>query len=181
MVRELNMDTQRQNFWKESIRKEAMVRLAWQTQYSKEFARIGGFGKGRAKKVSIDVEPVMKNLEEKLQMKLRELPAADDATEATNEKPSNQAKIYVSEMRPASKRTAKLLYEGFSADGGGRYAYLEKRKTIIPEYKYEFPITSSFEYGWKNKDAMKGMKPAQFSRSSTIKEEFYRPNGIFTT
>jgi hypothetical protein len=181
MVRELNMDTQRQNFWKESIRKEAMVRLAWQTQYSKEFARTGGFGKSRAKKVSIDVEPVMRNLQEKLEIKLNELPDAEMETQAETTKPTSQPKTYLKEMRPASKRTVKVLYEGFSADGGGRYAYLEKRKTIIPERKYEFPITSSFEYGWKSKDAMKGMKPAQYSRSSTIKEEFYRPNGIFTT
>ena len=181
MVRELNMDTQRQNFWKESIRKEAMVRLAWQTQYSKEFARTGGFGKSRAKKASIDVEPVMQNLQEKLEMKLNELPDAETQRRPATTKPASQPKIYLKEMRPASKRTVGLLYEGFSADGGGRYAYLEKRKTVIPENKYAFPITSSFEYGWKNKDAMKGMKPAQFSRSCTIKEEFYRPNGIFTS
>lgn len=181
MVRELNMDTQRQNFWKESIHKEAMVRLAWQTQYSKEFARAGGFGKTRAKKMSIDVKPVMKNLQEKLDMKLNDLPAAETETQVEIAKPASRPSVYLKEMRPASKRTVKLLYEGFSADGGGRYAYLEKRKTIIPENKYEFPITSSFEYGWKNKDAMRGIKPAQFSRSCTIKEEFYRPNGIFTT
>ena len=181
MVRELNMDTQRQNFWKESIRKEAMVRLAWQTQYSKEFARTGGFSESKAKKGSVDIEPVMKNLQEKLEIKLNELPAAETEVQADTTKPSSQPAIYLKEMRPASKRTVKLLYEGFSADGGGRYAYLEKRKTIIPERKYEFPITSSFEYGWKSKHAMRGMKPAQFSRSSTIKEEFYRPNGIFTT
>ncbi|WP_411027486.1 hypothetical protein, partial [Salmonella sp. s54925] len=96
-------------------------------------------------------------------------------------KPKSRARIHLKEMRPASEGTKKVLYEGFSADGGGRYAYLERRKIIIPEHKYEFPITSSFEYGWKNKEAMRGMKPAQFSRSSTIKEEFYRPNGIFCT
>eukprot|EP00795_Rhopilema_esculentum_P001958 gene1958-17498_t len=39
MVRELNMDTQRQNFWKESIHKEATVRLLWHMKFSKEFAR----------------------------------------------------------------------------------------------------------------------------------------------
>lgn len=181
MVRELNMDTQRQNFWKESIRKEAMVRLAWQTQYSKEFARTAGFNKSRANKGSVDVKPVMKNLQAKLEIKLNELPDNEVEEKADITKPARQPKTYTKEMRPASKPTIKLLYEGFSADGGGRYAYLEKRKTIIPEKKYEFPITSSFEYGWKNKDTMKGMKPAQYSRSSTIKEEFYRPNGIFTT
>jgi len=36
MVRELNMDTQRQNFWKEAIVKEAFVRLAWHEKYGKE-------------------------------------------------------------------------------------------------------------------------------------------------
>lgn len=179
MVRELNMDTQRQNFWKESVQKEAMVRLAWQTQYSKEFAK-GGFAKTKPKKAAIDVAPVMKNLEAKLKMKMDEGTEKADGAKVCATQPSKQH-VYLKEMRPASMGTKKVLYEGFSADGGGRYAYLEKRKTIIPERKYEFPITSSFEYGWKNKQAMKGMKPAQFSRSSTIKEEFYRPNGIFCT
>ena len=36
MARELNMDTQRQNFWKESINKEAFVRLAWHGRYRDE-------------------------------------------------------------------------------------------------------------------------------------------------
>ena len=36
MARELNMDTQRQNFWKESIHKEAFVRLAWHGRYRPE-------------------------------------------------------------------------------------------------------------------------------------------------
>lgn len=36
MARELNMDTQRQNFWKESIHKEAFVRLAWHGRYKDE-------------------------------------------------------------------------------------------------------------------------------------------------
>ena len=36
MARELNMDTRRQNFWKESIHKEAFVRLAWHGRYRAE-------------------------------------------------------------------------------------------------------------------------------------------------
>lgn len=42
MGRELNMDTQRQNFWKEAIKKEAYVRLAWHEKYSAEFGRNSG-------------------------------------------------------------------------------------------------------------------------------------------
>ena len=38
MPREL-FDVQRQNFWTESIHKEAYTRLAWHEKYSKEFAR----------------------------------------------------------------------------------------------------------------------------------------------
>ena len=181
MVRELNMDTQRQNFWKETIRKEATLRLAWQTQYSREFASLGSLSKRRAKKATIDVEPVMLNLETALKMKLNELPAKEINKQEVSDQPSDLPKIYEKEMRPASSGTLGLLYDGFSADGGGRYAYLEKRKTIIPENKYEFPITSSFEYGWKNKDITRSLRPTNFCRSSTIKEEFYRPNGIFTS
>ena len=36
MARELNMDTRRQNFWKEAVKKEAYVRLAWHKQYRNE-------------------------------------------------------------------------------------------------------------------------------------------------
>ena len=44
MVREL-FDVQRQNFWTESIHKEAYTRLAWHEKYSKEFARESRQGK----------------------------------------------------------------------------------------------------------------------------------------
>ena len=36
MARELNMDTRRQNFWKEAVKKESYVRLAWHNAYKND-------------------------------------------------------------------------------------------------------------------------------------------------
>ena len=51
MARELNMDTQRQNFWKESIHKEAFVRQAWHGRYRAEIDE-----KNKLREVSGDIE-----------------------------------------------------------------------------------------------------------------------------
>ena len=40
------------------------------------------------------------------------------------------------------------LYNGISHDGQGRIKYLHSRNHRIPETKYNFPILSSWEYGW---------------------------------
>lgn len=178
MVRELNMDTQRQNFWKESIQKEATVRLMWHTRYSKEFSRSTFAPKKRQE--GLVIKP------------LSNLKVADTKKNATDQKSlqaSSKEKFEAAaktnlddllvEMRPVSTDTKGLLYKGFSALGEGRYQYLQQRKLKKPEDKYEFPITSAWEVGWKINEYVPAVRGDQFGRTKVIKDSFYRPNGIF--
>ena len=170
------MDTQRQNFWKESIHKEANVRLAWHMRFSKEFAD-----------QTVQIQPkVKKRIVPKIKMDPQLITLKkDDPSVQAKQKPGAQqllsrdtAKIV--EMRPVSARTRNLLYKGFSALGEGRYAYLQERKQKKPEMKYDFPITSGWEYGWNITDTMKrsSTKAAEFGRTRIVRDSFYRRNGV---
>ena len=180
MVRELNMDTQRQNFWKESIHKEATVRLDWHMRFSKEFTNKSLRSKNKQNSVvqmnsdAVKLPPIDCNKHKRRGMKI-----VPPKANPQSEKESNKALLV--EMRPVSSDTHKLLYKGFSALGEGRYAYLQQRKQRKPEDKYEFPITSAWEYGWKVTEAMKNAstQPAEFGRSRIVKDSFYRTNGVF--
>ena len=86
----------------------------------------------------------------------------------------NQSK---EEMQPATAGTKDKLYEGFTKEGKGRYAYLKERHEVIPEKKYAFPVTSSWKYGWKLDEAFQLQKP-RFARSRKMMDTFYTRNGI---
>ena len=169
MGRELNMDTQRQNFWKESINSEVAVRLAWHLMYSK---RLNDISKTENKKVYNYSDPKkdvsIRSGDEKLPLiKVKRL------------EKSHKIKRY-EEMRPVSAHTRELLYSGFSALGEGRYAYLQTRKQKKPEQKYRYPMTTGWEYGWNINECMKREvnKPAEFGRTRIVSDSFYRRNGV---
>ena len=79
-------------------------------------------------------------------------------------------------MRPPSPSAQSVLYNGISAHGEGRYAYLKKRKTLTPVQKYEFPLLSSYQYGWKIMEYA-NPKPSPHARVY-IDSLFYRKRGI---
>lgn len=53
MAREINMDTLHQNFWAESIRKEASLRLAWSRKHQNApgIMSMSGEGEGTSNKI----------------------------------------------------------------------------------------------------------------------------------
>lgn len=175
MVRELNMDTQRQNFWKESINKEAIVRLAWHNRYSKEFARSTFVAKPRQQGLTIQSPGAHKVSDKKKEAKNLQSSSKEKFEEVAKKNPE----ALLVEMRPVSTGTKALLYKGFSALGEGRYQYLQERKLKKPEDKYEFPITSAWEVGWKINEYVPNLRGEQFGRTKVIRDSFYRPNGIF--
>ncbi|XP_070559831.1 protein SPMIP1-like [Ptychodera flava] len=179
MVREL-MDTQRQNFWKESIEKEAYVRLAWHEKYSKEFAKESRDDIRRKKRPDMVPKPVMTLKLPQIERSKKEDKAKKEAEAKASfaALASKDPNALLVEMRPASSGTKALLYKGFSKLGEGRYAYLQQRKLKKPEVKYEFPITNSWEYGWRLGDVVTEMKAPQFGRNRIVKDSFYRTNGI---
>lgn len=175
MVRELNMDTQRQNFWKESINKEAFVRLSWHARYSKELVRdVAAITVKKPRTEGLKIN-ALQSLKDEMEAKEKKEQKGRKKVEETAKK--NPESLLV-EMRPVSRDTKELLYDGFSALGGGRYAYLQKRNQKDPEVKYEYPITSSWEVGWKLQDCVKQQKSPSFGRTRAIRDTFYRPNGI---
>ncbi|XP_038054095.1 protein ATP6V1FNB-like [Patiria miniata] len=179
-MREL-FDVQRQNFWTESIHKEAYTRLAWHEKYSKEFARESRQGIARkhrpnmVPKVAAAVKPPKPA--EKSQS-LAELAAKKEARKKDLAAIEDPDALLV-EMRSVTPVVKDQLYKGFSKEGTGRYAYLQIRKLKKPESKYDFPITSSWEYGWRLDDVVKEFRAPAFGRSRIVKDSFYRTNGIF--
>jgi len=81
------------------------------------------------------------------------------------------------EMRPPSTVTKSLLYDGFSKEGRGRKQYLQARTTQkIPEERFDYTVTSNWEYGWQQSGQVK-LAPPQFGRSRIVRETFFRTGG----
>ena len=80
-------------------------------------------------------------------------------------------------MREVEPEEREELYEGFTREEKGRYAYLNTRKRTIPEVKYTRPICSSWVYGWKLDDSIKATKPTH-ARTKIVRDTFYTTNGV---
>lgn len=81
-------------------------------------------------------------------------------------------------MWPVEPQVKTELFEGTSKDQKGRKKYLEKRYQLAPEERFTYPVTSSFEYGWKLNDANSLYQKPEHSRKSRISDFIYRRNGI---
>ncbi len=172
-----------QKVWVESIDKEAAVRFAWHLKYSKKFARGAAAAQTNSqtkeKKTLVfnsSVSDRIKKIEK--DKKHRTAPCVTSKSPVKTEKLNkSEGALPVRDMRPSSQRTLKLLYDGISSQGDGRYAYLKKRKEKKPEEKYEFPILTSCQYGWK---ILQYAEPSSspYARASVIKDSFYRNSGI---
>uniref|UniRef100_A0A3Q4HC77 Si:ch211-193l2.10 n=1 Tax=Neolamprologus brichardi TaxID=32507 RepID=A0A3Q4HC77_NEOBR len=54
--------------------------------------------------------------------------------------------------------------------------YLHRRGHIKPEEKFNFPLLSSWDYGWR----LGTMETPSSARSSLVKNTFYAKNGVFS-
>ena len=84
------------------------------------------------------------------------------------------------DMCPPSANTRALLYTRISAHGEGRRAYLARRKNLRPDEKYNFPMMTSSNYGWKVLDNS-DLKKSHQARTGIIRDSFYRPSGVMFT
>lgn len=186
MPREL-FDVQRQNFWTESIHKEAYTRLAWHEKYSKEFARDKiNAQNAQSQRLQAKFPPIVHNIPAVLSLKAQKKDMKNKKADLEKKKSDELAALagrdpnaLLVEMRAVTPAVRKQLYKGFSKEGTGRYAYLQVRKLKKPEDKYDFPITSSWDYGWRLDDVVKEFHAPKFGRSRIVKDSFYRTNGIF--
>ncbi|XP_075781037.1 protein SPMIP1 [Pelodiscus sinensis] len=166
MARQLSMDTQQQDFWKEVYLKELLVRFNWHQRYGAPVrARQEQLRQGRQ-----TAQPPLK---------LPAIPApAPEAQKPPEEEPAEAAgSVQEGEMKPVAPEVRQLLYQGISHDGEGRRRYLHRRTASPPEDKYHSPVTTNFVYGWQmGKVTNVYVSPTPKCRI----ESFFRKNGAFS-
>lgn len=183
------MDTRAQNSWKELIEKEAATRIQCKFRLE-ETKKQDEHGleppKNKTKKtfkyesikddqtntsdymkpLSFPPKAVHRNLHDEIQNLKQQLEL-------------NKTDL-LKDMRPVSQELNEQLYDGFSKEGKGRSKYLKNRKQFLPEQKYEYPLVSSFEYGWKLGEIYKQeYKNPEHGRNKIVEDSFYRRNGVF--
>lgn len=219
-MRELNLDTQKQNFWTEAIVKEKTVRLDWLVKHEKntydELKQSVCSENYEAEAQPKDIKPAnpsrrFGNCPPDSKNFLQEISCIGSSIESTSSEligknvdkfdknderfpkkgQSSRAEVIdvtrdedeeiaqISEMKPVDKNTRKLLYDGFSKEGKGRYQYLQSRTiNAKPEEKYDYPHISQWEYGWKQ-DEQVTLKPPKHGRSRVVRDTFFRTRGVF--
>ena len=171
------MDVRAQNSWKELIEKEATTRLLCnfkreETKEDDEWFNRSKYSQKRSTITQLELPP---------QIKFPPRPVRQNPADAMNElaeqlKATNQD--LSRDMRTPDEATKKILYDGFTKEEKGRYLYLKTRKSANPEDKYEHPVVSSFEYGWKLNEVAPKYKTPENGRSKIVEESFYRRNGV---
>ncbi|XP_078399039.1 protein SPMIP1 [Cetorhinus maximus] len=164
-------DTRTQKCWTELIEKEAYTRVAWKDKYGAKYSRIP--------------PTIVKKQSEvpKLPARNYTLPAIhtprqqEERKKLSQRAPSKPEEFQ--EMRPVTPQIRALLYDGFSKEQKGRYLYLEKRKAKPPEEKFQYPILSSWEYGWRQGDVVEELQLPVHGRLRTVNNTFYSRNGVF--
>ncbi|XP_074049847.1 protein SPMIP1 [Macrotis lagotis] len=168
MARHLNMDTQRQNFWKEDYLKEIMLRCDWHRKYG---------AKVKAKQAARDAtRKVFKLPTLGPKTPPSPLPLPPPPPKEPPKPPPPLKEAPATEMFPVPPETRDLLYQGISHDLQGRFNYLENRKLAKPEERYPFPVTTNFIYGWQLGSPLeRKMVSCKMCRIET----FFRKNGAF--
>ncbi|XP_056384251.1 protein ATP6V1FNB-like [Hyla sarda] len=167
------LTTRNQNCWKELIEKETLTRMTWKIKYNKDHPNLNQVETTRKRrevfipKAGTSLPPLIKT--------------PPPLVSRTEENYHDQLDILnLSEMRPVTRHTSRLLYDGFSKEGKGRSLYLKVRKESGPEEKYPHPVLSSWDYGWRLGDVMTDFKSPIHGRSRIVKETFYSRNGILS-
>ncbi|XP_054472880.1 uncharacterized protein LOC129105733 [Anoplopoma fimbria] len=182
------LTTQRQNCYREQIQKEMLTRLAWKSRYA-------------------DLYPSCCDAPNADSTKPTHLPRLPGNARTvlppvtrTTEKPSDLSPpppapprppvLSVDEdgrldvaplMRPVSPQTRDSLYQDSSHHGKGRSLYLQRRVRMRPEEKFDFPLLSSWEYGWRLGDYTLDYRTPSRAKSSVVKNTFYARNGVFSS
>lgn len=83
-------------------------------------------------------------------------------------------------MFPVSARVRDQIYEGISKDGRGRHQYLQERRRTNPESKYQFPLCSSWDYGWRLGDHVpnESIRNPEHGRRAIVESDFYTRNEL---
>lgn len=181
------LTTQSQNSYRQQIHKEMMTRLNWKNRYAGLYPST----KTRTQtRTGPNESPTKTNKDQEQGQTSLVLPPIT----MTIEKQGGPARPVTSlpgkrtrpnivppEMRPASPKTRQSLYQDSSHQGRGRSLYLRRRGQMRPEEKFDFPLVSSWEYGWRLGDYSLDYKTPTRARSSVVKSTFYARNGVFSS
>nr|KAI8727280.1 protein ATP6V1FNB [Biomphalaria glabrata] len=183
MARNPYANTQMQNFWKETVEKEAAARL-------QTFAKMKGLERNKPRQLEVFRKKIEDN--KPSDTLLEKLPAISSDVKFNRKKGdlnrissatlANSSVLDSPEMIAPSPTVRKLLYDGFTKEGKGRYIYLRQRYHTTPEEKFAFPTCSSWEYGWRLGEVIKkeDIKKPKFGRTKIVEDTFYTRNGIVT-
>jgi len=181
MARNPYANTQMQNFWKESVEKEATARLM-------SFAKMRGQSRAQPRQLEVFRKKIEDNKpSEALLDRLPPITAEPhfnrkkaDFNEPLGLDRALTMPVDAPEMRPVDKNMKMTLYDGFTKEGKGRYMYLHQRYGTIPEEKFAFPTCSSWDYGWRLGDVIKkeDIKKPKYGRNKIVEDTFYTRNGL---
>ncbi|KAM9813860.1 protein SPMIP1 [Neosynchiropus ocellatus] len=165
------LTTRSQNAYREQIKKETLTRLAWKNRYAELYPSCCGECKPppeapREPRVAT-LPPIVRPPEVQ-----PDLPPAASPQEELRVPPL---------MRPVSPTTRRTLFQDSSGQGKGRSLYLQRRSQLPPEEKFDFPLLSSWDYGWRLGDYTLAHRPPSCPRSSVVKNTFYSRNGVFSS
>ncbi|XP_074538082.1 protein SPMIP1 [Halichoeres trimaculatus] len=176
------MTTQTQNFYREQIEKEMLTRLAWKRRYADLYPSCYHHQSTIKTQLPIlpaNQRPVRPTVTRTPEKKSDLLPPPPLPSVVPSE--GEQRHSVPPLMRPVSPHTRKTLYQDSSQEGTGRRLYLQKRGQIRPEEKFDFPILSSWEYGWRLGDYTLSYSTPSRAKSSVVKNTFYARNGVFSS
>ncbi|KAM9592953.1 protein SPMIP1 [Trichechus inunguis] len=203
-MREL-LTTQSQACWKEHIQREATARAIWKLNYGHKYLKDGRVPRKQPQQVQPSSASWASPVPATCSPNRKEVRVAWPETKGVQNQPSRtvggqgpppktdrarevqgaaqgpagQTRAGGLEMQPAPASTLQLLFQGVSHDGEGRAMYLRERYRQKPQEKFQYPILSSWEYGWHMEDAMKDTKAPIYAKSQPITKIFYLKGGVF--
>ncbi|XP_035632902.1 protein ATP6V1FNB [Oncorhynchus keta] len=167
------LTTENQNCYREQIEKECYTRLAWKSRYGRDYP----------------TSFVSRRANEQIRLRLPELPLTTktilppvlSTLERRREAavPMDRSLSEAPLMREVTPQTKESLYQGFSKEGKGRSLYLHTRTQKGPEEKFDYPLLSSWDYGWRLGDYGRDYGSPANGRSGVVRNNFYARNGIF--
>ncbi|TNN18546.1 hypothetical protein EWB00_010040 [Schistosoma japonicum] len=199
MTRSYPADTRGQKILEELYEKETISQLKWFLK-CQEAKRTHGLAPLTASAISDTPLPKISDIlskfnkqqqqqqqsneseydQNKEQVNLNE--KSSDETLSTNNEIQEHKDVFTVEpdMRKPQPEVLKLLYEGISKEGKGRYQYLHDRYKLNLEEKFQFPILSSMEYGWGHSELISKTtaQSRKYGRQCVIEDSFYRRTGI---
>ncbi|KAM4582533.1 protein SPMIP1 [Fundulus diaphanus] len=168
------LTTQSQNFYTEQIQKEVSTRLAWKSRYAKRYpSSYHSSEPTKLPQLTPDTPIVPRNQSDLPPPPL--LPPPPPLLPKEEKQHLDVPPL----MRPVSPQTRQALYQDSSHNGRGRSLYLRRRSCIRPEEKFDYPLLSSWDYGWRLGDYSVEYRTPSCARSSVVRSTFYARNGVF--